>query len=78
LGLFKTVEDITPQKLAMMQWLNPNNLTNNPNITLQAPTYTQTDSMYKMGHASMAFSNFPEVIFYIGDGTGIDSGLTLD
>jgi len=76
-GLFTTKEDITADRLAMMQWLNPLNVTNSAAIAALSTDFKKSGSMYQMENASMAFGVFPEVYFYAASG-GAEIGLTLD
>ena len=77
-GLFNVTTDITGDKLAMMQWMNPEDVTNSPAIAALSPLiFKKYSSMYQMENASMAFGVFPEVYFYAANG-GSEIGLTLD
>ena len=45
-GLFTQVSDITPAKLAAMQWMNPELLTNSAAIAALNPNFKQYKSMF--------------------------------
>jgi hypothetical protein len=45
-GLFTQVSDITPAKLAVMQWMNPELLTNSAAIAALNPNFKQYKSMF--------------------------------
>lgn len=75
-GLFSNTSDISAYNLAILQWMNPEIMTNSADIAAESSNFTTAASMYQMEEYSMEFAVFPEVYFFAEDG-GSQFGLSL-
>ena len=74
-GLFPSTADITPQKLAVLQWQSPNSFSNSATLASSLTNFTTYTSMFDM---PMEFYASPEPTFYDTNSNFTLSTIPLD